>query len=690
MARQNALPIVRIGPPLAMGLVDGPSAAETPHGAFRSATGFEFRRGFPYTEYGRSWWGTSIGEGSVDFLTRWFVGGNATYFAGCDGHIFAGTSSGVFNTTMPINVVEVRGTVASIADTTWSGTNTKWLTDLRVGDRIWLADDSLEDAVVVSEIVNNTTFIAASAYGGSAASGAYYAERPYKGNDVDVAVVEDRLWIADGTSDLYWYGPKEVGSATYVYRPAGVEKPNCDGVGVTLGSGGNLEAGVYEYWLAWKDYRGNVSQPCPLGRVTASAGQKCGFTNLPTPPLHVREVILYRSAVDSGGLGFRVPCDITVNGTVSGTTFTLSADQTPLVAYEHIGRFLEFEETGNAYRITNNTASVITLASAPTESGACVASIRGGFDAQNCTGIADYASEEHLVAEDLMPTYNDAPPAGLSRIVAIRGGAHLAAIDAANQRVYWSGRALDANKQGVMDGALKGAYEFDYWHEYACIGSSADKLVGIFELSGMVFVVKTSSVWLLDTESQNVAVWSAREVSNAVGAVAPHSIVVGDRVAWWLGVDGGELDVIRFDGAYGRGIMRERSGETNGLPRLRATLDAIVSPETASGAMFKGRYWLSYRSSATSTYNDATLRYDIKTRTVDKQPYGAERYGPADVIGGTPTLLGCAATGGRMYRMAAASGDLGEDMTRVLETPKIEIPLPDQAAFVHVWLDIEV
>ena len=101
-----------------------------------------------------------------------------------------------------------------------------------------------------------------------------------------------------------------------------------------------------------------------------------------------------------------------------------------------------------------------------------------------------------------------------------------------------------------------------------------------------------------------------------------------EGAAYWIGLDTGELDLVRFDGNVAYGMMR-RHEQSLGTSRMRAELVEMgFNPTTITGAIFKGRYYASYESLSGSTLDgithDKTLRYDLNTHTLDRQPWGCD------------------------------------------------------------------
>jgi hypothetical protein len=183
-----------------LGIKDGFDKQDVPRGAVWQSRGFEFRRRYPRTERAREKKTSSEIRTSkrVRRVYEWVrEDASKVFFAICDGGVWKETTTGGFDFTTLLSQVEPGGTAARSGNTV-TGTSTKFLYTVNVGDYFYYDSDGASAGGLVAS-VDTDTQITLSAYAGSATSGAYTVWRKLNDGRTTVAVAGDRLWFADGT-----------------------------------------------------------------------------------------------------------------------------------------------------------------------------------------------------------------------------------------------------------------------------------------------------------------------------------------------------------------------------------------------------------------------------------------------------------------------------------------------------------
>jgi hypothetical protein len=660
------------------GQVDGPDAYDTPPDGFLKLRGFGCRRGYPFTTDALKAYTSNEIQTSkrIRAMTRWTdPDGTTRNYVVCNGGVWK--ESATPGTFTLISTVAPGGTASrSGATVTFSSVPNGTLVGVvRVGDYFFYDADGNALGGLVSAVAASSLTL--TTYVGSGTSGAFTIWRKLTDQDSYFAAAGGRLFVSDGSGPLHEYGEDAAGSSTYIFRQVGIPDPP-DGSAPTLaaGSGGALGAGDYSYYICFEDKRGRIGNGIKTRTITATANQKVTMTVMPPAPESPRAVKyrIYRTLV-GGSAWYHLSSDVYDESSgVAGQRITVTTGG--LTAGAHIYRSLKFEATGNEYEITANDATQIDVSGDITgESATDYVSITGGYaidtiQAASATFI-DYSADADLDTDDDVPAGtnkgNDEPPSGLKYLTAFQGGGRLGGV--VGGKFYCTGRSPVAPKQGISDGIMNGLGEFAYWlsSDRALILGPEDgeSVQGLFVLRTRLYGVKESSLWWLLDDSTDVTdfQWLPRGLD--VGCSAPKTIAVKSEAAYWLGTVGEELDVIRFDGQIARGMLR---------PILRTTFDTIYNFSEATGVAYKGRYYLSYDSDNGGT-NDRTLRYDLKTRTVDEQVWGCGVFNIPYMSTVTPTLLcGAPTTAGHIYEVEAAAQNLGSDTTRLLETGDFHFP----------------
>jgi len=446
-----------------------------------------------------------------------------------------------------------------------------------------------------------------------------------------------------------------------------------------------LEEGDYWWEYAYEDIGGDISNTIVTQKLTATEDDKNTLSDFVNGPAWATKVVVYRTQAD-GSIAYSIAPDVKTqlatavkdNGT---TTLTLHADAIALIADMHIHRYVKFKASGAYYLITDNDATTITVsgdASSATggESGTDYIEITGGFDIDKVVAgnIVDVTPDMELDFDHAAPTQNTRPPAKLIYPALIQGGGRIVAYEDGSQTKAWfSGRGLNATtKTGT---ASNGLGEFEYWNQSHFVGNKdGDEIQGFFEIGLRVFCVKKQSVWELFKESTDVSEWSWFPQLDDIGCVAPRSIVVTRRAAYWLGHESEELDIIRFSGSSGYGMFRQHDSAING-PRLRATLDTFVSGSLTecTASIFRGRLFLSYPHTGETT-NSRTLVYDFKRPSLSVQPWGCGVFSDVyqDTDGTFWLLCGDPTTLGNVFRVLGSQQDNGSDIARTFISGRSE------------------
>jgi hypothetical protein len=533
------------------------------------------------------------------------------FFAICDGGVWKETTTGGFDFTTLLSQVEPGGTAARSGNTV-TGTSTKFLYTVNVGDYFYYDSDGASAGGLVAS-VDTDTQITLSAYAGSATSGAYTVWRKLNDGRTTVAVAGDRLWFADGTGPLHWYG--DDGDGTDVFREAGLMRPAARPT-VALAAGGALSAGNYFWQVAFEDARGNIGPAITTLTGTALANEKCTLGTMPAGPVWATKYRVYRTLV-GGALGYHITKDITTKlKSISTVTLTLDDEAQSLTTDAHIGRYVTFGLTGTEYRITDNDGTTITLAtSAAAETATDYISISGGYDIDAITSLVDVSpdtdlDDDHLAPGEVLNTsrsYNEPPPSGLQYITSFRGDGRLCALEAGTgSRVWFSGRPQVASKTGQAE--FFGEGEFDYWPHFHDAGPRTGVgVMGFVEIGRMLHAIRKRSIWRLNDMPTSVDHWHWRPRQYGIGTESPDTIVVREGIAWFLGLDSEQIDIIRFDGNFARGVLR---------PEMRKVLDEIHTLDEATGEIFEGRIHVSHcYAEVTDTLSGAPSK-DNGTSTV--------------------------------------------------------------------------
>jgi hypothetical protein len=667
---------------------------EIPLNAYKAVRGFGLRRGFPFAEDGRTAYTTAEIRTSKNIraLKRWTRPHDSSIeeYAVCDGGLWRIDAVDTFTLLSKIETggtASRAGTTVTIAD----APNGTLIGVVRVGDRFWYTTSDSEAVGGTVTAVGATT-LTLDAYTGSDVAGAYIIWRKLNDDDTWVVAAGDRLFIADGVGPIHEWGPNESGGSTYAFRQTGVPELSPEKAPkIALAAGGSLGAGEYQYFIAAGDNRGRIGNPVATRKFTASANNKATLSVMPAAVESPRAVdyYIYRSKVGSSAGFFHLTKNIIDRSTgVAGQVVTLATGG--LTADAHIYRRLRFEATGNEYVITDNAAGTVTVTgSIAGEAVDDVVQIVGGYNIAAIQAAAatfvDFSSDDDLDTDNEAPTQNDAPPEALRCLVAFGGGGRIGGFTK-HGMFYATGRSLAAPKQGLSDGATRGGGEYAYWtpEEFAFdVGREDGELVkGAFVLGNTLYAAKTDGVWRFQNVGDDTLtyVW----VPHADGACLEGKTIakLGDFM-YWLGMDGGEIDVVRFNGEFVRGSLRKR---------LRQTLNGIKSISRATGMAYGGRYYLSYDSDGGGT-NDRTLRFDNRRKQVDEQEWGCGVF-MRPFISSASSVLRCGAPTavGHIYTVEGSDLDLGSAVTRLLETGDIRPDEPEhegQWAFLQIEVDVE-
>jgi hypothetical protein len=442
--------------------------------------------------------------------------------------------------------------------------------------------------------------------------------------------------------------------------------------------------------------------------VASSTGaDKATLSSFPVAPDYVTRIRIYRSlgATAEPGKAYHIVRDIDdLQLKSSGTTvLVLDDDSKTLTASAHIGRYVTYDTSGNAYRITaNSTTSVTINGDASGESGTDYVSITGGFDYDTLYAgtWVDLVPDDDIDTDHEAPTKNDRPVTGLKYPTLFRGGGRICAFrdgEATTEKSqtlsYVTGRSTTAPVETAE--ATKGENELDYWpstHLYAGL-QDGKKVQGYGEIGGNLYCFKDMGFWKLYQEPDDIDFWFWTPVRGAesVGCVAPGAIVSRDKIVYLLGHDAQELDIIRFDGRNAFGMFRQVDGSI-GTTRLRRVFDDMTSYASAAKAtMFQGRLYVSYPGTTGATSNNRTLRWDFRTNTADMQPWGCGAFFNTYRSGDSHVLLCCAPTAkGDIYKVLGTAADDSSDISRELITGEIGVDPDEKTRFVNLALEVRV
>jgi hypothetical protein len=685
---------------LNLGLIDGVDEHNTPPGAFIKSEGFEYRRGYPLTVYGRQKKTSSEirTSKSVRDIKRWVrADGTERYYVLIDGGLFEGTAPTAFATlrstinlsyepkdgTADTVTVSVSGTTAVVG-----GGTPKCLLTVKVGDLFYTTN--IANAVAVASVTNDTTFeLADSSFNGTSGASFTLWRQVTDSLDSRLLLVDNKVWVFSTSHRPHWY------NGTH-FRESGLPKP-AERLKVALADGTILTAGDYFWSYAYEDADGNVGPVIATGYYTAdSSNDIATLTNFKNGPAWAVKVKVYRT-IAGGFAAYCITPDVTRrlktatkdNGT---STLTLNDDAADLVTDMHIDRYVEFVATGNKYLITDNDATTITVTGdASGETGTDTITITGGYDIDEVVAgsVIDSTPDASLDLDQEAPTHQDQAPVGLIYPHVFLGGGRICAYkDATQTEVYFSGRSTEAAT--ATGDATAGLGEFEYWTTSHHVGrQDGDEIKGFVNVGPRTFCLKERSVWELFNESDDVLQYSWFPRAKTIGCLSPRAIVETESVAYWIGHDGHELDVIRFDGNVGYGMFRAIDRRLGGS-RLRATLDSMATLKLGecTGTFFQGRLYMSF---PTAAVNNKTLRFDFKTFTADIQPWGcgvfAEPYW--DSADGFVMLCGDPIVLGNVFDVLGTQQDNGSNISRTLTTGRLHHGgVPSKSKWAELFLRV--
>lgn len=659
-----------------IGQVDTEAYA-VPPSAFRTVRGFEVGlRGYPFTEKALATYTTSEIRTSkrVRALKYWTdPDANANRYAMVDGGLWKVSAPGTFTL---LSTIDPGGTVSRSSLTlTFSNIPNGTLRGVvRVGDEFYYDADGIDAGGTVSAVAETTLTL--DAYAGGATSGNFTIWRRMADVDSWLAPAGGRLFVSDGTGPLYEYGPQSDGSATYAFRQTGVPVPVLQPT-LVAGTGGSLSAGDYSYRISFESLRLEVGNPVHTRNITAIDTQKVTMTNMPVAPESPRasRYRIYRTKAGKTTGWFHLTKDITDKVTgIASQVITVAFGGLTISA--HIFRRIKFITTGNSYEITANAAGDVTVTGDITgESTTDDVLIYGGYKISTIQSASatfiDYSSDAELDLDNEAPTDNDVPPSALKNLVTFQGGGRLGGT--VGSLFYCSGRSLNtAAKQGFSDLRVHGLGEFGYWVSeplaYEVGQKTGVNVKALFELGNNLYAVTTTDVWWFRASSSDMIDYQWLPAAQDIGCVEGKTLAVLSDAAYWLGTRGQRLDIIRFDGQFGRGMLRGRN---------RATLLSIFNYTEATAAAWQGRYYLSYDSDNGGT-NDRTLRLDLDTAALEEQAWGCGVF-MNPFMSGESRLLYCGASTnlGHIYRVEGSAQNLGSDTTRILETGDMHFGDPE-------------
>jgi hypothetical protein len=683
---------------LSRGVVDGPDDIYCPEGACLQADGFEFRRGYPRTEYGREDINAPapiVASSTIKDLARWVrADGTERFYVIVNGGIWESTANSFASTTLR-STINVGASTATRSGNTVTITGAKCLLSAQVGDYFYYdADSSTGGGSVAS--VDSATQLTLSAYAGSGTSGNFTLWRKLATGNAYLLVMGDRLWVFDGTNIPHWYG--DPGDGTFEFRPAGLPAPATPPT-ATLAAGGALGGGDYWWAYSYEDRGERVSNPIYSHKCTATASDKCTLS-ITDGPAWATKIRVWRTKV-GGSLFYSTYSDygssnpLLVNGTPTDATpsvITIASDSATLVTDMHIHRYAKFATSGTSYRITDNDGTTVTAATnASGETSGDRITITGGYDIDQCvsSGFVDLMADGSLDVDYQEPDENTQPVAKLTHPIVIDGGGRWMAYEDTTQTKEWfSGRNTDAHiETGAATGGLG---EYDYAPQSHHAGQQdGHEIIQNLELGGRAFALKDTGPWEVYKEPIDVSGWDINpvELASGQGIVAPRSVAKKSGVAYWYGMDSMQADIIRFDGNVAYGMMR-RHDPRLGTSRMRAMLGSWSSITSGTAAVFQGRYYLSYYSTGSSTANDKTLRYDLQTHTIDRQPWGcgifAAPYNTSDsflLICGDPV-----STTAETRSVLGTQADLGSNISRTLIPRAFTFGVDIETAWLYIYI----
>lgn len=700
------------------GQIDGPDDGAIPRGAFVRTHGFDFRRKYPHTCYGRQQKTASeaVASQRVRAGVHWERPTGDTFnWIVCGGRLLQESTAGnhvysVLRNTVSVDATNVTLTSSTvltftsrIAETIHAGTATA-----TPGDYFYFDADGIAAAVQIAT-ASTTVANLAGAYSGTATTGAFTIWRKITGTDVSLVPAQGRLWVFDGIRRPHWYGyndGKTTGSD--VYRECGVPEPSTPPT-VTLANdaaGKLTQSSQYQYAIAYEDAMGIRSNAAFSHVVTtAAAAQKATLGSFPAAPDYVTRIRIYRSLASSGRPDtlYHIVQDIDeLKLASSGTSLlVLATGSQALSADVHIGRYVKFATSGNSYRITDNSTTSITVATdASGETGTDLVSITGGFDYDTLAAgtWVDFCADADLDTDHEAPTHNTRPPLGLKWPRLFRGGGRFVAFqdgpaNATKSQTlsYITGRPATAPVP--TSEASGGENELDYWpstHLYVGLQDGYE-VKGFAEIGNALFALKSKGIWRLYQESDDIDFWFWVPVpgAEAVGCTCPRTIVERDKTVFFVGHDSQETDIIRFDGRSAFGLFRDVDPVV-GVTRLRRTLESFTSyTDEAVATVFESRIYVSYPGTTSATVNDRTLRWDVRTQTGDIQPWGCGVFFNTYQSGDSHVLLCGAPTNvGHVYRILGTAADLGSGVPRDLITGEIGVDPDQEVRFVKVALEV--
>ncbi|MHC4501808.1 MAG: hypothetical protein ACYTFI_00765 [Planctomycetota bacterium] len=655
------------------GLIDGPDPEMIGTRGYSTVRGFEFSQGYARAEDGRSRKTSAeiLTSSRVRQILEWTqADGTEVLLAVCGGHIWH-DSADDYTFATPVNLLQLganTGTRASLVVTVTGG---KLKNSVQAGDVFYYDADGFVDRGVVAS-VDSDTQITLTSYAGTATSGAFTILRTLADGDTWLVPLFDALYVADGSGPLM-----VLNSALDTFRAVGMMKPDAKPA-AALTATGELSVGVYRWMEAFVDTDGNVGPGETTAEIDCTAASYCTITPASTPPPWATRRNIYRTFEDGARYySIAQPIYRTFKSkSGSGPTVFTIADNVPdLVASAHVNRYMTFATSGTSYLISaNTTTTVTTAADASGESATDDFSITGGYAIAAAT-ILDHTSDAKLDTDHEAPgvitnttrSYNEPPPSGLKLLTRIRGGARLCALEDGTQtRIWFSGRPGGTTVSKTGQAEKFGNNEPHYWPIYQDAGvREGDTVQAIIEMGQRTFAVKQHGVMRLESQVSDPRNWFWRAVMQAEGieCVSGKSVSVHDGVAWWLGREGGKLDIIRFDRVNARGFARGLGRQ----PWLGDVFDSMTeaSLSEATGAAFKNRIYISYPHTSGTT-NGRTLRFDLKQQAFDIQPWGcgvmAMRQSESILLCGDPTSLG------HVFEVLGDSQDDSSDIARILET----------------------
>jgi len=658
------------------GLIDGPDPEVVGTQGYSTVRGFEFSQGYARAEDGRSKKTSAeiLTSSRVRQIIEWTqADGTEVLIAVCGGHLWH-DSADDYTFATPVNILQLGASTATRSSLVVTVTGGKLKNSVQAGDVFYYDADGFVDRGVVAS-VDSDTQITLTSYAGTATSGAFKILRTLADGDTWLVPLFDALYVADGSMPLM-----VLNAALDTFREVGLMKPDAKPA-AALTATGELSVGEYRWMEAFVDTDGNVGPGEFTAEIDCTAASYCTITPASTPPPWATRRNIYRVMAD-GAKYYSIAQPIYrkfKSKSGSGPTVFTIADNVPdLVASAHVNRYMTFATSGTSYLISaNTTTTVTTAADASGESATDDFSITGGYAIAAAT-IIDHTSDAKLdtthegpgIITNTTRSYNEPPPTGLKLLTLIRGGARLAALEDGTQaRIWFSGRPGGRSVSKTGQAETYGNNEPHYWPHYHDAGVREGNVVqSIFELGQRTFVAKETGVMRLESQVSDPRNWYWRPVMQAEGieCVSGKSVVIHDGVAWWLGREGGKLDLIRFDRVNARGFGRLNQPGAPG-PLMGDVFDSMTagSLTEATGIAFKERIYISYPYDSGTT-NGRTLRFDLKRRAFDIQPWGcgvmAIRRSESILLCGDPTDLG------HVFEVLGSAQDDSSDIARILET----------------------